>query len=152
MVGTAGAKPDKVLRLAAMNPGNINMVRELTAPEAVAYCKAHQHLLNHDEATSLIEIVRRNLAAFENCARELSKKQPGPGGRGVLQREAKIEVNRHFLNFLAAVRQFLDHTETRLKREYAKTPEVFGAFRKHIEAAFDGVFAYRFIYKLRNFS
>lgn len=152
MVGTKGAKPEKVLRLAALSPGSINMVRELTSHEAAAYRKAHQHLLNHDEATSLTEIVRRNLAAFENCVSDLSKRQPDPGGRGRLQREAKIDVNRHFLNFLAAVRQLLDHTETRLKREYAESPEVFEVFRKHTVAAFDGVFAYRFIYKLRNFT
>jgi hypothetical protein len=152
MVGTEGAKPEKVLRLAAMRPGGMQIVRELTAREATAYRKAHDHLLNHDEAASLIEIVRRNLAAFENCVRDLSMRQPEPGGRGRLQREGSIDVNRHFLNFLAAVRQLLDHTETRLKRDYAETPEVFEVFRKRTVAAFDSVFAYRFLYKLRNFS
>lgn len=152
MVGTLGAKPEKVLRLATFRSGGIEMGRELTAREAVAYQKAHVHLLNHDEAASLIEIVRRNLVAFENCVSDLSKRQPAPGERGRLQREGRIEVNRHFLNFLAAVRQLLDHTETRLKRKYLDTPEVYEVFRKRTVAAFDGVFAYRFIYKLRNFS
>ncbi len=152
MVGMEGAKPEKVLRLAAMRPGGIQIVRELTAREAAAYRKAHDHLLNHDEAASLIEIVRRNLSAFENCVSDLSKRQPEPGGRGRLQREGRIDVNRHFLNFLASLRQLLDHTETRLKRDYAETPEVFEVFRKRTVAAFDGVFAYRFLYKLRNFS
>ncbi len=152
MIGTVGAKPEKALRLAAIRPGGFDMGRELTTHEAAAYQKAHNHLLNHDKASSLIEIVRRNLTAFESCVSDFSKRQPGPGERGRLQREGMIEVNRHFLNFLTAVRQFLDHTETRLKREYAENSEVLTVFRTSTATSFDGVFAYRFMYKLRNFS
>ncbi|VVQ32137.1 hypothetical protein PS943_02710 [Pseudomonas fluorescens] len=152
MSKTKGATPEKTLHLVAAVKGGFRDIRELTPHETAVYLKAHGHLLDHDEAISLTEIVRRNLAAFEACVGDLSKMAPGPGLRGTLSREAKLEVNRHFLNFLAAFRQLLDHTETRIKREYAENSDVYRVFQKRTAAAFDGVFAYRFFYKLRNFS
>lgn len=152
MIGTEGAKPEKVLRLAAMRPGGIHVVRELSRAEAEAYLAAQEHLKNHHKAASLIEIVRRNFSAFRESTGELSRQVPQRGKHGELQREAEIEVNRHFLNFLAALRQFLDHTETRLKRQYEHAPEVVQAFKARASKSFDTVFAYRFLYKLRNYS
>lgn len=152
MLGTQGATPEKALQIMAILPGEFRAVRNLSDDEATAYQKAHEHLLSHDEAISLTEIARRNLSAFEDCVKALSEVVPGSGNHGALSREAKIDVNRHFLNFLSAVRQLLDHTELRLKRQYSGNPEVFEVFRKRTAAAFDGVFAYRFFYKLRNYS
>lgn len=152
MYGTEDATPEKSLRLSAFVSGVFHMLRELTVDEENYYQKAHDHLLNHDEAVSLIEIVRRNLDAFEQCVNELSQVVPSPTKRGALSREAKTDVNRHFLNFLSAVRQFLDHTETRLKRDYDDKPEMYETFRKRTVKAFEDVFAYRMLYKLRNYS
>lgn len=152
MIADKGAKPEKVLRLIAVATGQIRMIRELSTDETDTYLKAQEHLLNHDEAGSLTEIVRRNLLAFEECVKGYSSLIPLPGQRGTLSRDAKLDVNRHFLNFLSAVRQLLDHTEMRLKREYAGNPEVYEAFRKRASKAFDRVFAYRMLYKLRNYS
>lgn len=152
MIAAKGAKPEKVLRLIAFAQGQIRMIRELSADEELAYIKAQEHLLTHDEANSLIEIVRRNLTAFEDCVKEYSSLVPQPGQRGALSRDAKLDVNRHFLNFLSAVRQLLDHTEMRLKRQYKDSPEVYETFRKRTSKAFDRVFAYRMLYKLRNYS
>lgn len=153
MIGTKGAIPEKVLKLVAVAQGiAIRNIRELTSREESAYLKAHEHLLGHDEAGWLPEIVRRNLSAFEDCVKRYSDVVPVAGQRGVLSRDAKLDVNRHFLNFLSAVRQFLDHSETRLKRLYANNPEVCAAFKKRTAQAFDTVFAYRLLYKLRNYS
>ncbi|UZD95722.1 hypothetical protein LOY64_01535 [Pseudomonas corrugata] len=148
-----GKIPEKALRLVAVAQGlEIRTIRELTFDEESAYIKAQEHLLNHDEAGWLTEIVRRNLFAFEDCVKGYANLVPVAGQRGVLSRDAKLDVNRHFLNFLSAVRQFLDHTETRLKRLYANNPEIFKAFKKRTAKAFDSVFAYRLLYKLRNYS
>lgn len=152
MLGTEGATPEKELQIMAIRPGQFNAIRKLTADETAAYRKAHEHLHAHDEAASLIEITRRNLVAFEDCVENLCQVVPGRGQRGTLSREAKLDVNRHFLNFLSAVRQLLDHTELRLKRQYLENPEILKVFQKRTSAAFDNVFAYRFIYKLRNYS
>ncbi|RZI54630.1 MAG: hypothetical protein EOP12_01885 [Pseudomonas sp.] len=147
-----GAKPEKLLRLLALSGGHIREIRHLTESEGNVYRKAHQHLQDHDEAVSLIEMVRRNLKSYEECLKQSSETIPTRGGIGELSRSTKLEINRHFLNFLATARQFLDHTETRLKRQYSETPEVFQLFRKRTSRAFDNVFAYRFMYKLRNYS
>ncbi len=61
-------------------------------------------------------------------------------------------ANRRFLNYLASFRFFLDHTETRLARSYRKDPSVRGAFAVATTTAFDRTFAYRFLYKLRNYA
>ncbi|NUU34649.1 hypothetical protein [Pseudomonas sp. C2B4] len=152
MLGTQGATPEKELQIMAIGQGEFNSIRKLTAEETAAYRKAHEHLHSHDEAASLTEIARRNLVAFEECVKDLCQVVPGRGQHRTLSREAKLDVNRHFLNFLSAVRQLLDHTELRLKRQYSNNPEIFKVFQKRTSTAFDTVFAYRFLYKLRNYS
>jgi hypothetical protein len=155
MVGTEGARPETTLRLVGWqtvnNNEHIRVVRDLTVDEAAAYEGAVDQLNDHDRARALIEIVRRNLAAFEDTVTSLARRIPEPGRHAELKREAGVEVNRHFLNFLASIRQFLDHTELRLKRRYEDVPEVYEAFRARTAKAYDGNFAYRFLYKLRNY-
>lgn len=61
-------------------------------------------------------------------------------------------VNRLFLNYLSSIRTFLDHSETFLKRKYGENSNEFKEFKKIISYFFDNSFAYRFFYKLRNYS
>lgn len=68
------------------------------------------------------------------------------------QEHLHLEINRLILNLLSSIRTYLDHTETRLKREYGADSEEFGTFRTETSSAYDNNFAYRFLYKLRNFS
>lgn len=147
---------NKPLKLAALQFGGaqgpgINIIRDLRQAEAKSYQAATDFLGEHSKAGTLIEIVRRNFRGFSDSKTELAGRVPSPGRRGELQREASIELNRWLLNFMSATRQFLDHTETRLKRQYLGHPEVAAAFKTLKAAAYDGHFAYRFMYRLRNF-
>lgn len=63
-----------------------------------------------------------------------------------------VDINRLILNFLSSVRTYLDHTETRLKREYGSSSEEYLLFQTETAKAYDEYFEYRFLYKLRNFS
>jgi len=63
-----------------------------------------------------------------------------------------VEMNRMILNLLSSVRTYLDHTETRLKREYGDTSEEYLLFKNATRDAYDNFFEYRFLYKLRNYS
>ncbi|MDP9176276.1 MAG: hypothetical protein M3O61_01210 [Gemmatimonadota bacterium] len=71
--------------------------------------------------------------------------------RGVKARQAGGELNRALVNFLTAMRLYLDHTETRLKRRYGNKAPVVRAFTTAASREFDDSAAYRILYKLRNY-
>ena len=61
-------------------------------------------------------------------------------------------MNRLILNLLSSIRTYLDHTETRLKRDYGDSSEEYLLFKEETSKAYDNSFEYRFLYKLRNYS
>jgi len=63
-----------------------------------------------------------------------------------------FSLNRHLLNFLGAMRFFLDHTQTRLTRHYGDDSPPLRSFKARAAQAYDTEFAYRFTYKLRNYA
>lgn len=63
-----------------------------------------------------------------------------------------IDINRLSLNVLSAMRTFLDHKETGLKRKFSAVSEEVALFEKEKKEAFDNNFEYRFISKLRNYA
>jgi hypothetical protein len=152
MIGTLGARPEKQIRLLSFGGGILDLGRYLSDTEAESYLRALSLLRDHHKAAALIEITRRNLKAFSSTKLERGRLIPDRGKHSTIQRESEIEMNRLFLNFLTSVRQFLDHTETRLKRLYEHSPDVYETFRDQTIKAFDRSLAYRFLYKLRNFS
>jgi len=63
-----------------------------------------------------------------------------------------LDINRHILNVLSSIRTYLDHTETRLKKEFGKNHTITNKFKELVKKAYDENFSYRFLYKLRNYS
>lgn len=63
-----------------------------------------------------------------------------------------LDLNRRLLNFMSSVRTYLDHTETRLKRRYGPKDSRVKGFKQACAQEYDGVFSYRFLYKLRNYA
>lgn len=63
-----------------------------------------------------------------------------------------LNMNRLFLNYLSSIRTFLDHSETYLKRKYGDNSNEIKKHKEIISCFFDKSFAYRFFYKLRNYS
>jgi hypothetical protein len=55
------------------------------------------------------------------------------------------------VNWLTAMRMFLDHEETELNRRFGKTSSEFRAFKKATSAAYNGEVGYRFAYQFRNY-
>lgn len=70
----------------------------------------------------------------------------------IRNRKIYIDINRVFLNLLVGLRMYLDHTETYIKRQYGEESSNWQKFRKACVDAYDGHFAYRFMYKLRNYA
>lgn len=63
-----------------------------------------------------------------------------------------LNGNRLFLNYISAVRIFIDHSEVFLNRKYGNQSPQFLELKKILSIFFDNSFAYRFFYKLRNYS
>lgn len=55
------------------------------------------------------------------------------------------------VNWLTAMRLFLDHEETDLKRRFGKDSQQVALFKSATAAAYDGHLGYRFAYRFRNF-
>ncbi|MEX0664732.1 MAG: hypothetical protein WD598_08175 [Acidimicrobiia bacterium] len=55
------------------------------------------------------------------------------------------------VNWLTAVRLFLDHSETDLKRRFGSSSTQFLRFKTSTSAAYDTRFGYRFTYRFRNY-
>jgi hypothetical protein len=139
-------------RLAGLMAGFF-ISRELTEQEYGHYQSASKVLGKHATGQQLIHIARLNFndygAALEKFGQEYAANYDPSWGRVV---NMIIEVNRHVLNFLSAMKTFLDHTETRLKREHGDTSTGVQVFKDASARAFDGHFSYRFIYQLRNYT
>lgn len=63
-----------------------------------------------------------------------------------------LNVNRLFLNYLSAIRTFLDHSETYLNRKFGESSKTFLDFKKILSFFYDNSFSYRFFYRLRNYA
>ncbi|MGF9876770.1 Uncharacterized protein BC141101_01204 [Bacillus toyonensis] len=70
----------------------------------------------------------------------------------VLIRRIILDINRRVLNYLSTFRTYLDHAEYLLKKEYGKDSEQVKKFKEVCSKEYDNNFAYRFLYKLRNYS
>jgi hypothetical protein len=101
------------------------------------YLEALDILREHDRAAALGEMARRNVSALKSSIRGIGRQIRDVRNRSTLQHEAEPELNRHFLNFLASTRQFLDHTEARLKRSYRERPHIYDSFKQATAKAYD---------------
>lgn len=72
--------------------------------------------------------------------------------RGIQPRDAANGVIEASINWLNATRLFIDHEQTSLTRRYGKESRELAVFDGARAAAFDGNFAYRFLYGLRNYT
>jgi hypothetical protein len=63
-----------------------------------------------------------------------------------------LNTNRLLLNYLTAIKTFIDHTTTFLNRKFGEQSEEFLGFKTMLSAFYDASFAYRFLSKLRNYA
>ena len=95
-------------------------------------------------------MVRENRKEFEDAVTSAEQTVSASATLAEARDAIDFDLNRRLLNFLTAMRFFLDHTETRLKRRYGKTNKAVQTFKTSTSASYDKVFAYRFLYRLRN--
>lgn len=107
-------------------------------------------LLRNDE--NLFKIIELNYKDLITKIESITIKLSESGLNTIEQEYIHLEINRLILNLLSSIRTYLDHTETRLKREYGSDSDEFKLFKTETSTAYDNNFAYRFLYKLRNYS
>jgi hypothetical protein len=125
---------------------------EIEQADADRYGNAIRHLRAFDHSSVLLHLVREADAKLQVVISSISACDPLKDDDG-WDRMTGLELafDEMLINLLTAFRTYLDHTESRLKRQYGQNSPQLQAFKSATAAAFDGTFEYRFMYKLRNF-
>lgn len=66
--------------------------------------------------------------------------------------DTHVAMLQRVMNFLSAVRAFVDHTETQLVRVHGKQSGSYKCFKESLQCSYDNKFSYRFLYELRQMS
>ncbi|XXX78282.1 hypothetical protein WMF30_05885 [Sorangium sp. So ce134] len=153
----------KPKELGVLNPaggGSIDSMRVLTDAEVKAITEANEGLVQFQFMEQLFDIVALSRDAFSDFTnssfdqykQETSTSILGMMPRSTGARKLTLLANMYLLNFLTAMRTYLDHVETRIKRWYGdKSPEV-AHFKRAVSKQYDTTDSYAFVWKLRNYS
>lgn len=132
---------------------SLKQVRELGGEEYRGYVEDLRKTLACRSDYRQFTMVRH---AYVEYARELrcyekALARPVPLDE-ILEDDLVHTLNRRLRTFFSELRVFLDNTQTKLKRRYGKDSEEWRAFKDACTRQFDGSFAYRFVYGLRNYA
>lgn len=137
----------------ATSTGAVTTLRDLRNAECEAFRTATSALGQYVQKRHLFEIVKLNAAAYHDClhalASDFADDTAISWGR---TNQMVLTVNCHILNFLSAMRTYLDHTETYIKREHGKASAAAEHFKTATANEFDNCMSYRFLSQLRNFT
>ncbi len=122
---------------------------ELSQNEFDALREANTALGRYRQQISFLNLVLWSFEDYIRFQEELLI--TGIGRSEASLRAPELDLNRRLMNFLSAVRTYLDHTETDLKRRFGEDSERYTRFEKLTNRLYDSWFSYRFLYKLRNF-
>lgn len=128
-------------------------IRPLEDLEFQKYKTAKTELYEFARKQELFRLVDANYIEYKTVLNEYFKTHCDKPDMADSHLEGVVfNINRLMLNFLSAVRTFLDHAETNIKRTYGKESEKLQLFNKVRSSCYDTYFSYRFLYKLRNYS
>ncbi|RKE77874.1 hypothetical protein [Chryseobacterium sp. AG363] len=139
--------------LATIDSPNITNIRILSYHdyESISQIINKLEKFQHDEA--LYSIIELNLNDLnQRCKFYLEKYAENPKLDSKEFSLQFLDLNRIILNTLSSIRTYLDHTETRLKRNFGNESEEFLLFKRLTSECFDNYFSYRFLSKLRNYA
>lgn len=140
-------------KLGLMSQGKFEEIRELSNTEYEKYQKAATRLMCFSSDQQLYTIVLLNYDDYKNLLGRYSEEYVKNPRMGWLRIERMVlDLNRYILNYLSAVRTFLDHTETNIKKRYGKNSQRARRFKDACSNAYDKYFSYRFLCGLRNYA
>lgn len=139
--------------LATIDNPNFDNVRDISEDDFNRYSKYISELTKLSADENLFKIVELNHIELKQSIEKYTKDfSNGTSAGEAAFAHMVLDVNRLILNFLSSIRTYLDHTETRLKRNSRNEFEEFKYFKQETSKAYDDNFFYRFLYKLRNYS
>jgi hypothetical protein len=133
------------------NVVNIRRVRSLTDQEADETSAALAVLGRYASHNNLFILTELNFHELQLALAEYNTNFQQYSG-DVLRLDTLItNCSRLMLNYLSSFRMFTDHSEASLKRRFGKDSPEVRAYKKIENHQYDSVFAYRFLYRFRNF-
>ena len=124
----------------------------LSDVEYSEFSRANTEMLQFTRDFHFFDMLRWNYEDWERLLQAYAANEGGLPIAALAKRPVDINLTRALLNYLSSIRTYLDHTETALKRRHGAGSREATRFKKRCGAAFDGAFAYRFVFKLRNFA
>lgn len=142
------------LFLAKMSGSTLSAIGPVSPDQYTEYSTHKDTVLAFMKDLELIRCVWDNYSDFANHLHDTAQGQAESGHMINPYFHSSIEkhLNRLILNLLASVRTFLDHTLSSLSRDYGKDSPQLNYYHEVTREEFDKNFAYRFMYKLRNYS
>ncbi len=139
--------------LSIINNPEFISIREITESDFDRYSKSIAELSKLSSDENLFRIVELNYIDLKNHIEEYLKMfSEGIGYSHHEDEQMTLNLNRLILNLLTSIRTYLDHTQTRLTREYGSNSDELNNYNKATSWAYDNNFSYRFLYRLRNYS
>jgi len=131
-------------------------IRWLTDSEYREFDSAVTNLNKFAFDQRIFLILQSNYEDYENLLKEYSREPHlteiigrAPMNLPYFERII-LEIHRRILNYLSAVRTFLDYSKFNLIKRCGKNSEKVTRFNEACHEAYDSSFAYRFVYELRN--
>jgi hypothetical protein len=144
-----------LVALAELRDKHFQALRTLAAAD-VDELERHRHVLRRYEIDSVgLGQLSQEFVALEGLVEKFTTELQNSRGSVVEPRTAHIlisHVQRHVMNYLGLFRAFIDHTDRRMQKRFGKDAAEVKDFRTACSAHYDGTFAYRFLYKLRNYA
>lgn len=135
------------------NGASVESVRELGKEEYRHYVENVRKVLACRSDYRQFTMVRHAYVDYARVLRRYEEVLAGPVRLNeVVEDDIVHHLNRRLRGFFSEFRVFLDYTETKLKRRYGRDSTPLRIFEEACARQFDGSFAYRFVYGLRNYA
>ncbi|NPE27294.1 hypothetical protein HNV12_04810 [Methanococcoides sp. SA1] len=139
--------------LATFSTDSLDEIRAIAEDELNQYTinsgKINDFLRNQE----LFNVVKLNYQDYQlTSSSYFNNYQKNPHMDGILADTIRTDINRLVLNFLSSFRTFLDHFDRSLKQQYGKDSQIYSSFKQSLSYQYDNSFAYRFLYRLRNYT
>lgn len=136
---------------------NYNFLDSISEDTYIEFKKAIAEIEEIRANRNLFKIVENNYAELNNLVNSsfdnlLNNSQTISESNREVGSFIYLHLNRHLLNFLSSIRTYIDHAETNFKKKYGKESFEFLELKKFLSSFYDKSFAYRFLYKLRNYA
>ena len=134
------------------NTPSISEVRKLSADEHERLGDATE-ILRSFVARTVYSVLRQNYLSFSTLEKKITAQVVSTGSTGGVPPEAiQVLLTTSIMNYLSSMRMYIDLTEKELSdRDASDEGSRRPSWREAASAEYDDYFAYRFLYRFRNY-